>query len=140
MSQVVYNNVPVGTETEEASGLRSIILETANIDGKTGGAALDEGCAEVSGKEDDECLNYERIVVKAGALSANAIQNVGDGSEIGQQFEIVLLGALTGNDLAVTVANCSQAAIMFTMDAANETLLIRWNGACWDVLTGNVAS
>ncbi len=137
MSQVVYNNVPVGTETEEASGLRSIILTPEHF--SSGPATLDEACAIASSKSDDQCLNYERVILQATVPNDCALVLTA-GTEIGQHFEVILEDIMASLVISISVpaAICVGSVTSFDLTAANNTVLLRWNGESWNVLSYEV--
>jgi len=147
---VTYANLPAKATIETANGLSTITIPAASL--VTGGTAtkeLDESCAAISGRTGDSVLNYDRVVIGAGECAAEVTQTIGDGSRVGQTWELVT-GLLTTAEIVVTVtkvvaqqtAAAEMAAVnTFTMgDTAGEKLRIRWDGLAWEVLSGNVGT
>ncbi|HPP02728.1 MAG TPA: hypothetical protein PLX83_19250 [bacterium] len=75
----------------------------------------------------------------AQTLSANATYTLENGTFVGQRKGFFCSGAQTTNDLLVTVtsgiqADDSTAMVSFSVDDANELIIVEWVGDKWKIL------
>lgn len=136
--RVGYQNLPATGVKTAATGIPTIILDPD--DGNMDNTTLDLAIAATSGITGDKALNYGTVQISAGAISTgNCTLTLGDGLRVGQVVEFKIAGAVTGYFLVITITNVVDGQSVFNLNSINDTLLVRWNGSAWQVISGRTA-
>jgi hypothetical protein len=125
---------------------QAIVMEDGSADDLVMAKLLDGPGIGVVEKEKfaaDGTVNGFSLVglsyIKAQTISGNATYTLADGSYYGQRKAFELGGALSTNDLVITVTNGIQAddstaLTTVTMDASGDTTVLEWLGDKWKVV------
>jgi len=137
--RVGYQNMPPTGVKTRGTGMPTIPIDP---DGNAmDDTTLDLAVAATSGITGDLALNYSCVRVAAGDIgTGNCTHTLGDGQWVGQVWEIRLDGAITSYSIVVTITNVIGGQDVFILNSVNDGLLVRWNGAAWQVLEGRTAN